>query len=152
MIKSLSTARYPPRTSRTRSRLNAGQLTRSRAVIDARGGVIVTEFFNVDKSRSIPWQRCPEATALLAELKNPSREFDAVVIGEPHCAVYGNQFFSACFAGQAAETRWWVSFAVFVQRVVSCHTGMLKISASRFTSSVVNRAVCRRSGLRRRTQ
>ena len=55
-------------------------------------GVIVTEFFDVDKSRSIPWQRRPQATALLAELKNPNREFDAVVIGEPHRAFYGNQY------------------------------------------------------------
>ena len=54
--------------------------------------MIVTEFFDVDKSRSIPWQRRPQATALLAELKNPDREFDAVVIGEPHRAFYGNQY------------------------------------------------------------
>jgi site-specific DNA recombinase len=46
----------------------------------------------LDKSRSIPWQRRPEAAALLAELKNPGREFDAVVIGEPHRAFYGNQY------------------------------------------------------------
>ena len=54
--------------------------------------VIVTEFFDVDKSRSIPWQRRPQAAALLAELKNKNREFDAVVIGEPHRAFYGNQY------------------------------------------------------------
>ncbi|HEX3955627.1 MAG TPA: hypothetical protein VHZ03_03230, partial [Trebonia sp.] len=35
-------------------------------------GVIVTEFFDVDKSRSIPWQRRPEATRLLAELMRAS--------------------------------------------------------------------------------
>ena len=68
------------------------QLTRSRALIESRGGVIVAEFFDVDKSRSMPWQRRPEATALLAELKNPNREFDAVVIGESHRAFYGNQY------------------------------------------------------------
>jgi site-specific DNA recombinase len=68
------------------------QLTRSLALIEARGGAIVAEFFDVDKSRSIPWQRRPQATALLAELKNPNREFDAVVIGEPHRAFYGNQY------------------------------------------------------------
>jgi site-specific DNA recombinase len=68
------------------------QLTRSRALIEARGGEIIAEFFDVDKSRSIPWQRRPEATALLAELKNPARGFDAVVIGEPHRAFYGNQY------------------------------------------------------------
>jgi DNA invertase Pin-like site-specific DNA recombinase len=68
------------------------QLTRSRALIESRGGVVVAEFFDVDKSRSIPWQRRPEATALLAELKNPGRGFDAVVIGEPHRAFYGNQY------------------------------------------------------------
>jgi site-specific DNA recombinase len=68
------------------------QLTRSRALIEPRGGEIVTEFFDVDKSRSIPWQRRPQASALLAELKNPARSFDAVVIGEPHRAFYGNQY------------------------------------------------------------
>jgi DNA invertase Pin-like site-specific DNA recombinase len=68
------------------------QLTRSRALIEAHKGVIVTEFFDVDKSRSIPWQRRPQATALLAELKNPKRGFAAVVVGEPHRAFYGNQY------------------------------------------------------------
>ncbi|HEX3962199.1 MAG TPA: recombinase family protein [Trebonia sp.] len=68
------------------------QLTRSRALIGPRDGVIVAEFFDVDKSRSIPWQRRPQATALLAELKNPNRAFDAVVVGEPHRAFYGNQY------------------------------------------------------------
>ena len=68
------------------------QLTRSRALIESHGGTIITEFFDVDKSRSIPWQRRPEATALLAELKNTKRDFEAVVIGEPHRAFYGNQY------------------------------------------------------------
>jgi site-specific DNA recombinase len=68
------------------------QLTRSRALIEAREGVIVAEFFDVDKSRSIPWQRRPQATALLAQLKNPHQAFDAVVVGEPHRAFYGNQY------------------------------------------------------------
>jgi len=68
------------------------QLTRSRALIESRDGQIVTEFFDVHKSRSIPWQRRPQATALLTELKNPARGFDAVVIGEPHRAFYGNQY------------------------------------------------------------
>jgi site-specific DNA recombinase len=73
-----------PRSSRS------WQLTRSRALIESRGGVIVTEFFDVDKSRSIPWQRRPEATALLAELKSKNREFGAAVIGEPHRAILIN--------------------------------------------------------------
>ncbi len=70
----------------------AWQLSRSRALIEPRGGVIVTEFFDVDNSRSIPWQRRPEASRLLAELRDPGRGFDAVVIGEPHRAFYGNQY------------------------------------------------------------
>ena len=53
----------------------AWQLTRSRALIEPRGGVIVAKFFDIDKSRSIPWQRRPEAAALLAELK---RDFSSV--------------------------------------------------------------------------
>jgi site-specific DNA recombinase len=70
----------------------AWQLTRSKALIEPRGGVIVAEFFDVDKSRSIPWQRRPEASRLLAELANSERGFSAVVIGEPHRAFYGNQY------------------------------------------------------------
>jgi hypothetical protein len=50
------------------------------------------EFFDVGQSRSIPWLRRPRAAALLAALRDPNRGFDAVVIGEPHRAFYGNQF------------------------------------------------------------
>jgi hypothetical protein len=32
------------------------------------------------------------ASRLLAALRDPERGFAAVVIGEPHCAFYGNQF------------------------------------------------------------
>jgi site-specific DNA recombinase len=70
----------------------AWQLTRSRALIEPRGGVIVAEFFDVDKSRSVPWQRRPQASRLLAALRHSDRGFGAVVIGEPHRAFYGNQY------------------------------------------------------------
>ncbi|GAA0917755.1 recombinase family protein [Nonomuraea longicatena] len=68
------------------------QLSRSRALIETRGGVIVAEFFDIDKSRSIPPQRRPQAATLLGELRNLNRGFDAVVVGEPQRAFYGNQF------------------------------------------------------------
>ena len=45
------------------------QLTRSRALIEPRGGVIVAEYFDIDKSRSIPW---PESVNLN---EAPSRGF-----------------------------------------------------------------------------
>ncbi|MGI8334736.1 recombinase family protein [Actinomadura scrupuli] len=47
---------------------------------------------DIDKSRSIPWSPRPYAKALLDELKDPACGFDAVVIGEPHRAFYGNQY------------------------------------------------------------
>ncbi|HET9898936.1 MAG TPA: recombinase family protein [Streptosporangiaceae bacterium] len=52
----------------------------------------MTEFFDIDKSRSIPPQRRPEASRLLAALADPNRGFQAVVVGEPQRAFYGNQF------------------------------------------------------------
>ncbi|MER7544782.1 recombinase family protein [Spirillospora sp. NPDC127506] len=70
----------------------AWQLRRARSLIEAKGGVIVAEYFDVDKSRSIPWMRRPRAVALLDEVKDLQRNFDAVVIGEPHRAFYGNQY------------------------------------------------------------
>jgi site-specific DNA recombinase len=68
------------------------QLTRAKALIEPHGGGIVAEFFDVDKSRSIPPQRRPEAARLLSALADPRRGFDAVVVGEPQRAFYGNQF------------------------------------------------------------
>jgi hypothetical protein len=57
------------------------QLTRVRALIEPRGGQIVAEYFDIDKSRSIPPARRPQAVALLAVLADPSRGFEAVVVG-----------------------------------------------------------------------
>jgi site-specific DNA recombinase len=70
----------------------AWQLSRARALIEPKGGEIVEEYFDIGQSRSLPWQRRPRAGALLDELKNPQRGFEAVVIGEPQRAFYGNQF------------------------------------------------------------
>ncbi len=67
------------------------QRTRARSLIDGHGA-IVEEFFDVGTSRSIPWKRRPEAARLLAAMKDPNRSFDAVVIGEPQRAFYGNQY------------------------------------------------------------
>ena len=68
------------------------QLTRARSLVEPRGGRIVAEFFDIDKSRSIPPHRRPQAAALLAALADPARGFAAVVAGEPQRAFYGNQF------------------------------------------------------------
>ncbi|MFD1662398.1 recombinase family protein [Streptomyces caeni] len=68
------------------------QLTRARALIEPAGGQIVTEYFDIGHSRSLPWQRRPRANDLLRALREPNRGFDAVVIGEPQRTFYGNQF------------------------------------------------------------
>lgn len=68
------------------------QLSRARAVIESVAGRIVTEFFDVGRSRALPWKRRPQAARLLEALQQPDRGFEAVVIGEPQRAFYGNQF------------------------------------------------------------
>ncbi|WP_026208075.1 recombinase family protein [Catelliglobosispora koreensis] len=68
------------------------QRTLAQNLITPYGGQIVENFFDVGESRSIPWQRRPEASRLLKKLKDPKRGFDHIVIGEPHRAFYGNQF------------------------------------------------------------
>jgi site-specific DNA recombinase len=70
----------------------AWQLSRARALVEPHGGQIVVEYFDVDKSRSIPPSRRPEARLLLDQLAEGDRGFDAVVVGEPQRAFYGNQF------------------------------------------------------------
>src|SRR2546430_14947161 len=56
------------------------------------GGEIVVEYFDVGVSRSLPWQRRAQANALLGALRRLDRGFEAIVIGEPARAFYGNQF------------------------------------------------------------
>ncbi len=68
------------------------QLTRARGLIEPAGHTIVTEYFDIGTSRSLPWKRRPRANDLLAALKDPRRGFEGVVIGEPQRAFYGNQF------------------------------------------------------------
>lgn len=70
----------------------AWQLSLSRQLVVPAGGQIVAEFFDIGDSRSIPWKRRPEAARLLDTFQDRGRGFDAVVIGEPHRAFYGNQF------------------------------------------------------------
>ena len=68
------------------------QKSRSRSLIEPAGGIIVAEYFDVGQSRSLPWKRRPRAAQLLMDLADPGRGFDAVVIGEPQRAFYGNQY------------------------------------------------------------
>ena len=70
----------------------AWQLRRTLELIEPSGGEVVTEFFDVGQSRSLPWKRRPEASRLLELLRSPDRGFEAVAIGEPQRAFYGAQF------------------------------------------------------------
>ena len=68
------------------------QLRRATQLIEPHGGAVVCEFFDVGQSRSLPWTRRPEASRLLSELTSPRRGWEAIVVGEPARAFYGNQF------------------------------------------------------------
>lgn len=55
-------------------------------------GEIVTTYHDIDKSRSLPWDRRPEASRILRDLKDRNRGWDALVIAEPQRAFSGTQF------------------------------------------------------------
>jgi site-specific DNA recombinase len=76
-----------PVTSRTRQLGQAGALV-------AGHGQIVAEFFDIGQSRTLAWARRPQAAALVAEMADPDRSWDAVVIGEYERAFCGSQFAS----------------------------------------------------------
>jgi site-specific DNA recombinase len=76
-----------PVTSRARQLGQAG-------VLVAGHGQIVAEFFDIGQSRTLAWARRPQAAALVAELADPGRGWDAVVIGEYERAFCGSQFAS----------------------------------------------------------
>ena len=56
--------------------------------------MIVAEFFDTGESRTLPWARRPQAAALVAQLADPDRGWDAIVIGEYERAFYGSQYAS----------------------------------------------------------
>ena len=76
-----------PVTSRARQLQQAVMLTAGR-------GVIVAEFFDTGESRTLPWARRPQAAALVAQLADPDRGWDAIVIGEYERAFYCSQYTS----------------------------------------------------------
>ena len=76
-----------PVTSRAR------QLGQAEALV-AGHGRIVAAFFDVGQSRTLAWARRLQAAALVAELADPDRGWDAIVIGEYERAFYGSQFAS----------------------------------------------------------
>ena len=53
---------------------------------------MVAEFFDIGQSRSVPWERRPEAGRLLGALKDSRRTWNAVVVGEGTRCWFGNQF------------------------------------------------------------
>jgi site-specific DNA recombinase len=74
-----------PVTSRARQREQADALVRGH-------GVIVAEFFDAGQSRTVAWGRRPETAALVAQLADPGRGWDAIVVGEYERAFYGSQY------------------------------------------------------------
>jgi site-specific DNA recombinase len=76
-----------PVTSRARQQEQA-------RVLVAGHGTIVAEFFDCGHSRTLPWARRPQAAALVAQLADPDRGWDAIVIGEYERAFYASQYAS----------------------------------------------------------
>src|ERR1039457_3210112 len=74
-----------PVTSRARQHEQAAALVRGH-------GVVVAEVFDVGQSRPVAWGRRQEAAALVAQLADPGRGWDAIVIGEYERAFYGSQY------------------------------------------------------------
>src|SRR6266581_5987866 len=74
-----------PAMSRARQREQAGALVRGH-------GQIVAEFFDVGQTRKLAWACRPQSGALVAQLADPERGWDAVVIGEYEQAFYSSQY------------------------------------------------------------
>jgi site-specific DNA recombinase len=68
----------------------ARQLEQAEALVRGHGA-IVAEFFDAGESRTVAWGRRPQAAALVVQLADPGRGWDAVVIGEYERAFYGSQ-------------------------------------------------------------
>jgi DNA invertase Pin-like site-specific DNA recombinase len=87
---------------------HAWQAANARKFIEPMGGEVVADFFDVGQSRSVPWERRDDANRLLAELKNPNRGWNAVVVGEGTRCWFGNQFSLTAPKFEAYGVELWV--------------------------------------------
>ncbi|GAA4256345.1 recombinase family protein [Dactylosporangium darangshiense] len=71
-------------------------------------GGIAAEFFDVSRSRRLPWRDRPQAAALLAAVADPDRRFDAVVVGEYERAFCGNQLLALVPVFEAHDVQLWL--------------------------------------------
>jgi len=71
-------------------------------------GTIVTTYHDIDKSRSLPWDRRPAASRVLEDLKDPDRGWDALVIAEPQRAFSGTQFEGILYLFDHYQVPLWV--------------------------------------------
>ena len=74
-----------PESSLARQREQAGALVRGH-------GAVMAEFFDVGQSRTVAWGRRPQAEALVAQLADLGRGWDAIVVGEYERPFYGSQY------------------------------------------------------------
>src|SRR2546429_4299444 len=74
-----------PVTSRARPREQAEALVRGH-------GQIVADFFDVGQTRKLAWACRPQSATLVAQLADPGRGWDAIVVGEYERASYGSQY------------------------------------------------------------
>lgn len=68
------------------------QLNRAEQLIGPHDGEIVAVYHDIGQSRSLPWRRRPEATKLLAAVRDPARGFRDLVVAEPQRAFAGSEF------------------------------------------------------------
>lgn len=68
------------------------QLNNAQRFVEPSGGVVAEQFFDIGQSRSVAWERRPEANRLLTALRNPDRGWGAIVVGEGTRCWFGNQF------------------------------------------------------------
>src|SRR3984957_12879691 len=69
----------------------ARQLQQAVMLVAGVGGIVAV-FFDSGQSRGLPWARRPQAAALVAQLADPDRGWDAIVVGEYERAFYGSQY------------------------------------------------------------
>ena len=74
-------------------------------MLAAGAGVIVAEFFDTGESRELAWARRPRSAALVAQLADPGRGWDAAVIGGYERAFYAARRRSRRAAGHHRHGR-----------------------------------------------
>jgi hypothetical protein len=106
MIRFAFYSRSVPNPLGTHEQCREWDFGRSEGFVDQLGGEIVAEYFDIGVPANVKWERRRQAAALLRDMADQNRRFDAVIIPDVRRALYRHACRAMSFFVNASMPVW----------------------------------------------